>query len=228
MRKRAFTMIELIVVIVTLAILASYSIPRLNRDTRSEAINHILTMMRYTQNLALHDDRQLRDNPSWQRRYWRFEIYKCSNSSGIYYNIATDNDMQGNADKVETAIDPSNGKYTFWNTLKACPKNSTDALMNQVSPNIFLTQKYGINKVDFKSCAIFKNKRIYSNVKHIGFDNFGRYYKSFTANTLPNSNGVGVGDCRIVFNFANSSLNPFTIVVSKESGFIYLQENPNL
>jgi prepilin-type N-terminal cleavage/methylation domain-containing protein len=228
MKKRAFTMIELIVVIVTLAILAAYSIPRINRDTRSEAINHMLTMMRYTQNLALHDDMHLKENPKWQRRFWRFEIHKCSSNSGLYYSIVTDNDMQGSADKVETAIDPSNSKYTYWIETKKCPKNSTDALMADVSPNIFITQKYGINSVEFKSCQIYTNRKVSSSVKHIGFDNFGRYYKSFTSSQIPNNSGVGIGDCKIKFNFSNSSINPFTIVVSKESGFIYLQENPNL
>jgi len=228
MKKKAFTMIELVVVIITLAILAAYSIPRLNRDTRSEAINHMLTMMRYTQNLALHDDKHLKDNPNWQRRFWRFEIHKCSRNSGLYYSIVTDNNMQGSASKVETAIDPSNSKYTYWIETKECPKNSTDALMADVSPNIFITQKYGINSVEFKACQIYTTRRVTSSAKHIGFDNFGRYYKSFTNSSIPNNSGVGIKDCEIKFNFYNNTLKPFTIVISKESGFIYLKENPNL
>jgi len=226
-RKKAFTMIELIVVIVTLSILAAYSIPRLNRDIRSEAANHFLTMIRYTQSLALHDDKQLRDNLNWQKRFWSFEIKKCSNE-GYYYIIGTDSNMLGAIDREESAIDPSNGKYTFWSGLKPCPKDSTDILMDQVSPNIFLTQKYGISKVKFKSCSIFKAKKTSSSNKRIGFDNFGRYYKSYQNNSKPNYSGVGVGDCRIEFKFVNSSIDPFTIVVSKESGFVYLEENPNL
>jgi len=227
--RKAFTMVELIIVIITIAILATYSIPRLNRDTRSEAINHMLTMIRYTQNLALHDDKHLRDNTQWQRKFWSFEVKKCSNG-GFYYTIGTDNDMQGAIDKEESAIDPSNGKYSFWYGLKPCPKNSDDALMDEVSPNIFLTQKYGISDVTFKSCKIYKTTETYSTNKRIGFDNFGRYYKSYSTNTLPNNSGVGINDCKIEFSFVDTSLEPFTIIVSKESGsgFIYLEENPNL
>jgi len=227
--KRAFTMVELIIVIITLAILAAYSIPRIKRDTRSEAINHILMMMRYTQNLALHDDMHLKDNTNWQRRFWRFEIDYCAGKgNGLYYNIVTDNNMRGKANKEETAIDPSNGKYTYWIHTKKCPKNSTDALMNQVSPNIFLTQKYGINSVKFESCTIYKRTRTSYEGQHLGFDNYGRAYKSYTASSIPNNWGVAITDCKIKFSFIDNSIDPFTVVVSKESGFIYLEENPNL
>ena len=226
--KKAFTMVELIIVIITLAILATYSIPRIKRDTRSEAINHILTMIRYTQNLALHDDMHLKNNSNWQKRFWSFEIKKCANSTGLYYAIGTDNDMQGAIDKEESAIDPSNSKYTFWYGLKACPKNTTDALSDEVSPNIFITQKYGIKEVNFKNCAIYKDKKTTSSNKRIGFDNFGRYYKSYSSNSTPNNSGIGVGNCKIEFKFIDNSINPFTILVSKESGFAYLEENPNL
>jgi len=226
MKRYAFTMLELIIVILVLAILAASSLPRLKRDTRFEAANHMLTMIRYTQNLALHDNKQISDNPLWQRRFWRFQIYNCSNGSGLYYLIGSDNNMQGSIDKNESALDPSNGKYTYWNGTQECP---TSAIPSDISPNIFITQKYGINEVNFKSCTIMQDGiSKSSSAQHIGFDSFGRYYKSYTASTTPNYNGVGVGDCKIEFKFEDSTIKPFTIVVSKETGYAYLEENPNL
>jgi len=223
-QKNAFTMIELIIVMVVLGILAAYSLPRLNRDTRAEAINHMLSMIRYTQNLALHDKKQMDSNNSWQRRFWRFEIKNCS-GGGVYYRIGSDENMKGNINKNESAIDPSNGKYTYWNTA-ACPKS---AIPDDISPNIFITQRYGINEVDFKDCDIMKDGgKTQSDKKHIGFDDFGRYYKSFTSSDTPNYNGVGVGDCEIEFKFQNPDIDSFTIVVKKETGFAYIEENPNL
>jgi prepilin-type N-terminal cleavage/methylation domain-containing protein len=224
-QQNGFTMIELIVVLVVLGILAVYSIPRIQRDARTDAINHILTMIRYTQNLALHDNKQLSNNPKWQMRFWRFEINKCANGSGLYYRIGSDEDMSEKLSKTESAIDPSNNKYTYWNT-SACP---TSAIPSDISPNIFITQKYGINEVNFKSCTIMQDGiSKSSSAQHIGFDSFGRYYKSYTASTIPNYNGVGVGDCKIEFKFEDSTIKPFTIVVSKETGYAYLEENPNL
>ena len=234
-KKYAFTMIELIVVIIILAILATYSIPRLDRDTRSEAINHILTMIRYTQNLALHDNSH-DSSPAWQRGFWRFQIYKCAGGSGIFYMIGKESDFTSRRtalNRGEVATDPANGKFTFWDKRKACPKSSNEALMSDVSPNIFLTQKYGIKEAKFDSCRIYKRGIVKSEyggkpIEHIGFDYFGRPHKSFTSTIFPNHWGIAVEPCKITFSFVDSSIAPFTIVVENESGYAYLEENPKL
>ncbi len=225
-KYRAFTMIELISVLVVLGIIASFSIPRLQRDTKIEAMNHMLSMIRYTQSLALHDNKVLNDN-KWQRRFWRFEIKKCANGSGIYYKIGTDMDMNGGIEKDESAIDPANSKYIFWYGLKACPIDSNEALRNEVSPNIFITHKYNIKDVVFKNCAYMKNGvKKYSSAKYIGFDRFGRYYKSFEENNKTIYNGINAGDCKIEFQLLNS--DKFTIIINKETGYTYIKEYPNL
>jgi len=227
-------MIELIIVLVVMAIIASFTMPRLKRDTRSEAINHMLTMIRYTQNLALHDNKHQRFNSRWQSGFWRFQIFNCKGSQALYYMIGTHTNSETNSNKSgwlnrsETAIDPSNGKFTFWRTDKTCPKNSTDILNNEVSPNIFITQKYGISSVEFESCSIYKNGRVKYEGKLIGYDSFGRPHKSFTKSTRPSHWGYAVENCNITFSFKDSSINPFTIVIPNESGYAYLQENKNL
>jgi len=55
--KSAFTMIELILVIVVLGILAALAMPRVDRDSRQEAADNILSAIRYTQHLALMDNK---------------------------------------------------------------------------------------------------------------------------------------------------------------------------
>jgi prepilin-type N-terminal cleavage/methylation domain-containing protein len=227
--RNAFTMIELLLVVTLIAIIASYSMPRLKRDTRSEAINHMLSMIRYTQNLALHDSKHSISNTKWQRSFWRFQLYFCKGSKDMFYLIGTDNDLSGKVNYTsEAAVDPSNNKPLFWTTAKTCPKNSADALTNQVSPNIFISQKYGIKKVTFNSCNIRKNGSATSSAKHIGFDNFGRPLKSYTQSLYPNYWGHTVGNCTIKFEFKDSTIKAFTIVVPPESGYAYLQENPKL
>ena len=226
--KKAFTMIELIIVLVVVGIIASYTIPRIKRDIRAEAINHMLTMIRYTQNLALHDSKHNRFNPRWQKAYWRFQIANCSNGSGLYYLIGTDINYNNGIDQNESAVDPSNGKLTFWTGYEDCTKYSTSSLYKKVSPNIFITQRYGIKAVTFNSCQIYKNRRTRSSARHIGFDRLGRPYKSFTASTKPNNWGYMVKDCTIRFDFIDSSINPFTITIPNESGYAYLKENKNL
>jgi len=230
MRKKAFTMIELLIVIVLVAILAASAIPRFKRDTRAEAINHMLTMIRYTQNLALHDSKHSATDVKWQQSFWRFAIRHCSNY-GIYYQIGSDSDFNGGISKEESAIDPSNGKFTHWMGTKACPKPSS--IESDISPNIFITQKYGIKEATFNSCSIIKNigSTSSSSAKYIGFDNFGRPMKGYldsNGTSYPNYSGHVVGNCKIKFEFEDSSIAPFTIIVPKETGYAYLEENPNL
>jgi prepilin-type N-terminal cleavage/methylation domain-containing protein len=235
--RNAFTMLELILVIVVMGIIAANVMPRLKRDTRAEAINHMLTMIRYTQNLALHDSKHS-DNPNeinWQRSFWRFQIYKCSNKSGLYYQIGSDLNYDSSITINETAIDPSNGKNTFWSGAQPCPKNLENAgaaaqtLSDRVSPNIFITQKYGINDVSFSSCQIMEDGTSKgSTVKHIGYDNFGRPYKSYTEKNRPIYNGLIKTSCKITFKFEDANIKPFKIIIPPESGYAYLEENPNL
>jgi len=49
MKHSAFTMIELVLVIVVLGILAALAMPRLERDLRQEAKDNLLSAIRYTQ-----------------------------------------------------------------------------------------------------------------------------------------------------------------------------------
>ena len=232
MRKHnAFTMIELIVVLVVLGIIATYSIPRLKRDTRVEAMTQMLHMIRYTQNLALHDSKHLRNNSTWQRAYWKFKIYKCTNND-IFFGIGTNKDLilssPNDISISEAAIDPSNGKPLIWDTGTPCPKNDTSAEASNVSPNIFISQKYGINDVIFNDCPIYKGDNNTSDVKHIGFDSFGRPHKSFTASIKPNHWGYAVGVCSIAFKFKDTSINPFSIDIDNETGYATVRENPSL
>ncbi len=228
--RSGFSLVELLIVLVVIGILASYSIPRVNRDNRTEAMTHMLNMIRYTQNLALHDTVHKRFDTKWQRSYWRFQIYRCSKGTGLFYMIGKDGNMNGSIDRGETAIDPSNGKYLFWNTVYECKKDSENSNIDMatISPNIFITQRYGINDVEFKSCSVYKETKTSTTVKHVGFDSFGRPHKSYTQNLKPRHFGYQLGTCKIKFSFVNSSIKPFTIKIEPETGYAYIPENPNL
>ena len=212
MKKLAFTMIELILVIVVLGILAALSIPRLERDLRQEAADNILSAIRYTQHLALIDNRQKFDKAKWQQSYWRIYFGSCANSEK-FYAIGTDNNMESatnaRVDQSEAAIDPANGKRIWWQDAQDCSSSNYGA----ASENIFIGKKYGVDTIT-GGCGA---------VKYIAFDHFGRPYGSgFSTATKPINSGYLNSDCQFTFSSSENAFDPFSIIVTKETGYAYI------
>ena len=213
--RKAFSLVELIIVIVVIGILATMTTQRLKRDEKSEAKNKILTMIRYSRSLALHDDKQLRDKPKWQQGFWSFRVYKCRNENKYYIMIASNENKDDHITKEETAVDPSNGKNLYaYNDCKTAKKDS------QVSPNVFL-DNFGINRVQFLGCS-----GVGSNSKYIGFDKFGRVYRNFNSSNTPDYRTYRTSDCKIKFSFETGG--NFQVRVDRETGFAYIEGEPNL
>ncbi len=201
----AFTMLELVMVIVVLGILAALAIPRLERDLRQEAADNVLSHIRYAQHLALIDNKHEFDDALWQKTFWQIKFESCANSSGIFLSIGSDEDKQGDLDKSETAFDPSNGKRMFWRNTNDC-SNGGDS---SVSENIFLGKKYGVTSITpGGGCAN----------QYIGFDHLGRPYgSSFPGSTKPNNAGLISSTCTLRFDLKNGE--SFTISIEPETGY---------
>ena len=169
MKRSAFTMIELVFVIVVLGILAALALPRLERDLKQEAADNILSSIRYTQHLALTDNKHRFDLVDWQKALWQISFSQSS------YTIGTDMDYSGDIIPTEAAIDPSNGQLMH-----------SDA--TNPSPNILLTKKYGINSITFNNCG----------TSGIAFDNLGRPHGSVSTATNDYATYLN-NDCQITF-----------------------------
>lgn len=214
LKRTAFTMIELVMVIVVLGILASLALPRMERDVRQEAGDNILSAIRYTQHLALMDNKaNINENPAvnWQRAFWQIRF--TSAGGDWSYVVASNNDYNTNLDEDEAAIDPANGKLMY---------TADSTIDSDESPNVFLSHKYGIDNVDFSDCegqtgASGGN----SGTRHIGFDYLGRLHKGvFGATddlgTLMHEN------CTIKFEFTDNDIEDLFILVQQETGYAYI------
>ncbi|MGB5964879.1 MAG: type II secretion system protein [Sulfurimonadaceae bacterium] len=71
MKHFAFTMLELIIVIIVAGILAAVMIPRLERDNLRMAANQVVRHIQYTQHLSMVNDVYDADDVNWSRRYWK-------------------------------------------------------------------------------------------------------------------------------------------------------------
>lgn len=206
-------MIELVFVIVVLGILAAMALPRMDRDLRQEAADNILSAVRYTQHLALTDDKTDPFDPNWQRKLWtiRFSTSSTKDTDAIFYTVASDMNKNGSVSKSETAIDPINGKYMY-------NFNGDTTIGSDESPNIFIGKKYGIDTITFSGGC--------SSAQHVAFDNFGRPHNGISSATNTYDKYMK-SDCNITFGFAGSTAEPFSIIVKKETGYAYIDGQPD-
>jgi prepilin-type N-terminal cleavage/methylation domain-containing protein len=212
--KSAFTMLELIFVIVALGIITSLAIPRLERDHLQDAAVQILQDIRYTQHLALMDDKTNPNNNNWQNSLWLIG-FRNTGGNNWTYTIGSDMDGGGNIDRIESAIDPLNRKRMF----------GIDNIINpDESPRVFITTKFGVQNITFNNTPIGAAGN--SNVQHLAFDYMGRPHRGILA-------GRGNNDYRTVMQddlnitFTMSDNQTFSIIVEDQTGHAYIVGQDN-
>lgn len=209
--KKAFTFLEVTLVIIVLGILALLTSSRIDRDLKQEAIDNIVSAIRYTQHLAVMGVKIDNTEKTWQRTLWRFAIEGCSDE-GIFYAIGTDLNRKGNISKFESAKDPHSGLPLNGLNFRPCAHE----VQNNVASDIFISKHYGIleKDIDWKNCP--------GNVKHIAFDHMGRLYRKMT-HTGNNYRAYMEDICKITFSISDSAA--FSIIIQPETGMVTVEKN---
>jgi len=197
LKKTAFTMIELIIVIVVAGILAAVMVPRMERDSLREATNQVVRHIQFTQHLALVDDVYDANNANWSRALWTMRFLK--RNTNPCYLVASDSNHDGaysvaDADD-EAAIDPTN------NLLLYASGNCIESKKDERSSDILLNDRYDIDTVALTGC---------STATMIVFNNLGQPVRNHSSNT------VRTTDCNVTLT---SGARKSTIVIEKETGF---------
>jgi prepilin-type N-terminal cleavage/methylation domain-containing protein len=195
MKKNAFTLLELVFVVVVIGILAVALIPRFERDNVGEAAYQLVRHIRLAQHHAMVEDMFDSSDPSWAEKMWRVRFIK-SGDKGCYVVFADRNKL-GNANDDEIAIDTLTKKPIYANST--CSENSdhdSDAL---------LWKQFGVTNVQLtQGCSARK---------HIAFDYFGRPLQ------IVSSNPVYIDqDCMIEIETEDGHSAAITVV--KETGFV--------
>ena len=226
MKKRAFTMIELVFVIVVVGILAAVMIPKLNRNGSREAATQILTHIRYTQHLAMQDDKYVQsvDEKLWFKMRWGItfnetSLKECSiDKPGVKtwkYSVFFDKSLNGN---VNSEREVANDIYKSGKLLSGGWSGiSTDAC-KKINEELNLGKRFGITLVDFKDGC--------SGMQTIIFDEMGRPMR--VASTTSGGakrpyDRLLKKDCSITITDKRG--NQTTITIEKESGFASIKEN---
>ena len=218
--KSAFTIIELVFVIVVLGILASLAMGRMDRDLKQEAATTILSHIRLAQELALRDNKHRSDNSaSWQTAYWQFAMKRCDDD--VAYRVGSDRNMGGGVNgigKDESAINPIDGKYIF---SKDCSSLDIDE-----TSSVLLTKKFGITNSNVITTGGCDRKQIL-------FDYLGRpHSKNTTYASSSNSNlkyfdDIMKKDCNFTFILQTDQDNDgnddnFTITIEAQTGHAFI------
>ena len=225
--KKAFTMLELVFVIVVVGILVAIMIPRTESTKLQEAAIQLVSHIRYTQHLAMLDDKFKSNDSSWYKKRWQLKFARGIGTNNKWsYVIFSDTSGTGNPDPDEVATNPLDGN-------KKLTGGSTGATMihtgdSSATAKMNIGEKFGILDVDFSSAC-----RTGSTSKNLLFDNLGRplrgndrdYLSSYdsvsTTNILVDS-GCTITICSVSDCNSATQKEKVTISVEKETGYIHI------
>ncbi|OHD98727.1 MAG: hypothetical protein A3E21_06585 [Sulfurimonas sp. RIFCSPHIGHO2_12_FULL_36_9] len=207
--KKAFTMMELIFIIIVIGILAAVVIPRTGSNKLHEAAIQVVSHIRYTQHLAMVDDKFDAADADWYKEKWQIRFRRNSGVSG--YVIFSDSiNTQGNINNGERAIDPLTGE-------------GIDGFLNYGDAN--LTATYGIKGDDtgiVQNCPHDDASLVTSNRGVFAFDHLGRPYSGL-------SDATSVTDYLITDNcdltLTDNSGASVKIRVHPETGYACILDN---
>lgn len=166
--KKAFTLLELVFVVVAIGILAAAMIPRINTNRLGEAGHQLVSHIRYTQHLAMSDDQYDSNDSNWYLNKWQIIFEQTVKSNNQYsYTIYSDyvGVSSGNANSInEIAVNPLNKTKRLTGGTDAVDIDDPES-----TPSMNLGQTYGVTdvKVTGGTASIAKN---------VWFDHMGRPY----------------------------------------------------
>ena len=206
--KKALTLIELVLVIVIIGIISTIVIPKEEKDTKNNASTQIISHIRYTQELALQDNKHKKDyDEKWQNGYWKFTWTNCSGDNGAFYTISSDKDLNYGIAKEESIIDPSTGKYLYLNSTYCIDKTSE----SDESTDIDLYKRFGITKIiKTGGCK----------VQNVSFDFLGRPHSG--KYTASNFEHIMHEDCNLTFEYDTDQR--FIITITAQTGYTFLNK----
>ena len=83
--RKAFTMLELVIVIVVIGILTMVAIPRFKDDQLAELVDQTVSLIRYTQHLAMQDNPFDPQDPAWFKKRWTIQFIHCDSKRGVVH-----------------------------------------------------------------------------------------------------------------------------------------------
>jgi len=213
--KKAFTMIELVFVIVVIGILAATIIPRTKTNPLQEAAVQLLSHIRYTQHLAIVNDVYDSSDNEWYKGRWQIVFSTSDFTKNVpAYTIFSDSGAYGgDASESEIALNPENPDQImtggYGNAAAIDIRDSGFKGMKKLN----LGLSYGVETVAFSGgCR--------SNWARVAFDYLGRPLQGdHSSMTGPYSAGTKrllQSDCLITLG---NGVETVVITIHPETGY---------
>ncbi|MBL4730434.1 MAG: prepilin-type N-terminal cleavage/methylation domain-containing protein [Sulfurimonas sp.] len=206
--KKAFTLLELVFVIVVIGIIAAVVIPRQQDNNLEEAAIQVISHIRYTQHLAMVDDRYGQTfgaNNNWFMSRWQIQFHNDNNGNNdevysIYSDVDLDAGASADANANELAIDPVSGREMTGNIN-----------LNRV-PNMNLTDTYGIETVILNGAGCPGGQRIF-------FDHLGRPHINNTLHQDVMTDQCVISLCSVTNCALAAADEIVNIAIEEETGY---------
>ena len=213
--KKSFTLIELVFVVVVIGILSAIILPSTRSDNLREAAIQLVSHIRYTQHLAMIDDKFSVTDNEWYKKRWQIAFHRGINTNNKWsYSIFSDSSgsSTGSPDPVEVAINPLNHSKKLTGGANGTGLIHTgDA---SATSEMNLGEKYGVTGVVLSSNCKF------SGSQKIAFDNLGRPLKGAFENyssAYPTSSRIVQNICTITISDGiNRDVN---LTIAPETGY---------
>jgi len=246
-------MLELVFVIVIVGILSFVAASSFQRNTLREAADQVVSHIRYTQHLAMMDDKFVpnitlapnglqREVDYWYKGRWQIAFHNHTSgticvsggSTNWSYSVFSDGPgtsspgYSGNPDVSELAINPldSSKRMSGGYTTSSGIVSCDDP---EATKEMNLGYKFGVQDIDFLGgCAISIDQQ------RIFFDNLGKpFYGSPRLLDDPYKNGTTsmliASTCRIELCLSTctsaSSNDKITIAIEPETGYTHILPN---
>lgn len=215
--KKAFTMLELIFVIIVIGILAAVVMPRTASNKVAEAAVQVISHIQYTQHLAMVDDR-FDPNVNWYRERWQIKFNNTVGSDNKWaYTIYSDSINRDGVPNVnEIADNPLNNgkKLTGGYSAGTIEYDDSDAT-NELN----IGHTYSINDIDFLDGCASGDTQMW-----LSFDHLGRpiYRNSQLLDSVYADGGTNrliTQTCNIVLTSPEGSV---TIAIEPETGYAHI------
>ncbi|ARR00539.1 prepilin-type N-terminal cleavage/methylation domain-containing protein [Campylobacter porcelli] len=205
---KAFSILELIIVMIIIGIFISITTINFKNDELLRAVNQVAFHLRYTQYLALIDDKFNPDDKDWFKGRWQIYFIKTiDKKSVLHYAIFSDSGKySGSPDGYEVAKNPLNPtKVLAISHAGISSINPTDELD--------LMSKFNISNVELlDGCSYYNSTRI-------SFDNLGRPYKGNPKSSSNSTQNLITSTCKIRLTHKNGecihiNIAPITALIS--------------